>query len=157
MWNHVISKLHISASPSCKDLPPLLCKSLTFSWGPIGHLSKYLCNYKYANISGCSLLEDGTKLHWSLLQLTCNKTIPALSRLSLAVRTQKPVLQAASDSSDGEAGLVENTVGLTPTNDQPILSACYQLGVLRRFSNGTGEGADFMLCAQTLKALFYRR
>ena len=41
---------------------------------------------------------------------------------------------------------MENTVELTPTNDQPILSAW--AGVLRRFSNGTGEGADFLLCAQ---------
>ena len=34
MWNHVISKLHISGSPSvsCKSNPPLSCKPLTFSW-----------------------------------------------------------------------------------------------------------------------------
>ena len=69
------------------------------------------------------------------------------------MRTQKPVLQAASDTSDGEAGLVENTVGLTPNNDQPTSTAW--VGVLRRFLNGTGEGADFMLCAQTFKALFF--
>ena len=154
MWNHVISKLHISASPSCKDLPPSRVQIVDLQ----AQLVTYPNTYATTNMQ---IFQDVSyqKMGLNCIGHSCSQHVTKQSlpfpAFSLAVRTQKPVLQAASDTSDGEAGLVENTVELTPTNDQPILSAW--AGVLRRFSNGTGEGADFMLCGQTLKALFYRR